>query len=41
MRNIMLVLLLVAMTAMATGEFSTGGAELLTFKGYLISNFNI
>jgi hypothetical protein len=37
----MLVLLLVAMTAMATGEFSTGGAELLTFKGYLISNFNI
>ncbi len=30
-----------ATIAMASGEFSTGGAELLKFKGYLINTFNI
>jgi len=29
------------MASMASGEFSTGGSELLTFKGYLISTFNM
>jgi hypothetical protein len=41
LRNIMMVTLLVAMAALATGEFSTGGADLLTFKGYVISTFNM
>lgn len=40
MRNFIAITLLVAMASMAGGEFSTGGSELLTFKGYLISTFN-
>lgn len=41
MRNVITVALIVAMAAMASGEFSTGGAELLKFKGYVISTFNM
>lgn len=41
MRNIMVVTLIIAMAAMASGEFSTGGSELLKFKGYVISTFNV
>ena len=33
--------LIIVMAAMASGEFSTGGSELLTFKGYVISTFNM
>ncbi len=40
MRNLMILALLLAATAMATGEFSTGGSELLKFKGYVIGTFN-
>lgn len=40
MRNITILALLMATVAMASGEFSTGGAELLKFKGYVISTFN-
>lgn len=32
--------LVLATLALASGEFSTGGSELLKFKGYLISTFN-
>lgn len=41
MRNLIAVTLIVALAAMAGGEFSTGGAELLKFKGYVISTFNM
>lgn len=41
MRNVFTVALIVAMAAMAGGEFSTGGADLLTFKGYVIGTFNM
>jgi len=40
-RNVLSVVLIIAMAAMASGEFSTGGAELLKFKGYVIGTFNI
>ena len=40
MRNITILSLILATAVMASGEFSTGGSELLTFKGYLISTFN-
>ncbi|OPX32195.1 MAG: hypothetical protein B1H09_01050 [Gemmatimonadaceae bacterium 4484_173] len=32
--------LVMATMALASGEFSTGGSELLKFKGYLVSTFN-
>lgn len=40
MRNFMILTLIIAAVVMASGEFSTGGAELLKFKGYVISTFN-
>ncbi len=41
MRNIMIMILILASSiALASGEFSTGGSELLQFKGYVISTFN-
>ncbi len=40
MRNITILALIIASVAIASGEFSTGGAELLKFKGYVISTFN-
>ena len=41
MRNIMIMtLILTSSIALASGEFSTGGSELLQFKGYVISTFN-
>jgi hypothetical protein len=41
MRYALVALSLVAFAAYAGGEFSTGGAELLKFKGYVISYFDI
>jgi len=40
LRNITAVFLIVVSVAAASGEFATGGAELLKFKGYLIAAFN-
>ncbi len=40
MRNITIMALIFVSAAMASGEFSTGGSELLQFKGYVISTFN-
>ena len=37
---VLLVLLTLGGTVLATGEFSTGGADVLTFKGYLMGRFN-
>lgn len=37
----LLIVTVLAGTVLAGGEFSTGGAELLQFKGYLISDFQI
>ncbi|MFO8183641.1 MAG: porin [Candidatus Aegiribacteria sp.] len=37
----LLIVSVLAAPALAGGEFSTGGAELLQFKGYLISDFQI
>ena len=37
----LLVLLVVSSAVLATGEFSTGGAELLKFKGYGMGRFDI
>ena len=35
-----MTLILTSSIALASGEFSTGGSELLQFKGYVISTFN-
>lgn len=40
MRNIMIMAFIIASVAMASGAFSTGGSELLQFKGYVVSTFN-
>jgi hypothetical protein len=41
LRNITALFLIIVSVAAASGEFATGGAELLKFKGYLIAAFNV
>jgi hypothetical protein len=41
MRLVIAVLMVAAVAALAGGEFSTGDAELLKFKGYVIGSFEI